>query len=41
VQVKAPPSAGDAGVMLAVTEDNLTTKVGSGENGGRFSRNPQ
>lgn len=35
VQVKAPASAGDAGVMLAITEDNLTSKVGSGENGGR------
>lgn len=36
VQIKAPISAGDATVMLAVTEDNLTTKVGSGENGGRI-----
>jgi hypothetical protein len=35
IQVKAPVSAGDANVMLAITEDNLTTKVGSGENGGR------
>ncbi|MBZ5505908.1 MAG: DUF1223 domain-containing protein [Acidobacteriia bacterium] len=35
VQVKAPASANDANVMLAITEDNLTTKVGSGENGGR------
>src|SRR5437899_1342401 len=35
VQVKAPASAGDAGVLLVLTEDNLTTKVGSGENGGR------
>jgi hypothetical protein len=35
VQIKAPVSAGDANVMLAITEDNLTTKVGSGENGGR------
>lgn len=35
IQVKAPVSAGDANVMLAITEDNLTTRVGSGENGGR------
>jgi hypothetical protein len=35
VQVKAPASAGDSGVLLAVTEDNLATSVGSGENGGR------
>jgi hypothetical protein len=35
VQVKAPASSGDALVMLAITEDNLTTQVGSGENGGR------
>ena len=35
IQVKAPESAGAANVMLAITEDNLTTKVGSGENGGR------
>jgi hypothetical protein len=34
VQVKAV-SAGGGNVMLAITEDNLTTKVGSGENGGR------
>ncbi|HSM86758.1 MAG TPA: DUF1223 domain-containing protein [Candidatus Limnocylindrales bacterium] len=32
VRVKAN---GTAEVMLAVTEDNLTTKVGGGENGGR------
>jgi hypothetical protein len=38
VQVNAPASAGDAGVLLALTEDNLTTKVGSGENGGRTLR---
>ncbi|HEX4603706.1 MAG TPA: DUF1223 domain-containing protein [Candidatus Angelobacter sp.] len=31
-KVSAPS---DARVMLAITEDNLTTKVGSGENGGR------
>ncbi|MGZ4897397.1 MAG: DUF1223 domain-containing protein [Candidatus Angelobacter sp.] len=36
VQVKAPASTGDALVMLAITEDNLTTQVGSGENGGRM-----
>jgi hypothetical protein len=35
VQINAPVSAGDATVLLALTEDNLTTKVGSGENGGR------
>jgi hypothetical protein len=35
VQVKAPASTDNANVMLAITEDNLTTKVGSGENGGR------
>src|SRR5580765_8148990 len=34
IQVKAE-SAGGGNVMLAITEDNLTTKVGSGENGGR------
>jgi hypothetical protein len=35
VQVKAQGSAKDAQVVLAITEDNLTTQVGSGENGGR------
>jgi hypothetical protein len=35
VQVKAPGSSKDAQVVLAITEDNLTTQVGSGENGGR------
>jgi hypothetical protein len=35
VQVKASSSAKDAQVMLAITEDNLMTQVGSGENGGR------
>jgi hypothetical protein len=37
VQVKGPAgsSSGNALVMLAITEDNLTTQVGSGENGGR------
>ena len=37
VQVKgaAGPSSGNALVMLAITEDNLSTQVGSGENGGR------
>jgi hypothetical protein len=35
VQVKATNSASSGSVMLAVTEDNLTTNVGSGENGGR------
>jgi hypothetical protein len=37
IQVKRPaaPSTGNALVMLAITEDNLSTQVGSGENGGR------
>ena len=35
VQAKAPTSAKDAQVVLAITEDNLMTQVGSGENGGR------
>jgi hypothetical protein len=35
VQVKAPVSANGASVMMAITEDNLSTKVGGGENGGR------
>jgi hypothetical protein len=35
VQVKAPSSANNAQAILAITEDNLTTQVGSGENGGR------
>jgi hypothetical protein len=37
IQVKGPaaPSSGNALVMLAITEDNLSTQVGSGENGGR------
>lgn len=35
VQVNAPGSAKDAQVVLAITEDNLMTQVGSGENGGR------
>jgi hypothetical protein len=36
IQVKGPAeSSGNAVVMLAITEDNLTTQVGSGENGGR------
>lgn len=35
VQVKASPSSGNSFVMLAITEDNLSTQVGSGENGGR------
>lgn len=37
VQVKGPaaPSNSNALVMLAITEDNLSTRVGSGENGGR------
>ena len=36
IQVKGPTSSGaNALVMLAITEDNLSTQVGSGENGGR------
>jgi len=36
IQVKAPtPSGGNTLVMLAITEDNLTTQIGAGENGGR------
>ena len=36
VQVKGPASSnGNALVMLAITEDNLSTQVFSGENGGR------
>ncbi|HEV7673892.1 MAG TPA: DUF1223 domain-containing protein [Candidatus Angelobacter sp.] len=37
IQVKgtAGSSGGNALVMLAITEDNLATQVGSGENGGR------
>ena len=35
VQVKATSSTNPGNVMLAITEDNLTTNVGSGENGGR------
>lgn len=36
VQLQVKTAAGAAGeVMLAVTEDNLATKVGAGENGGR------
>lgn len=34
IQAKGP-AVGNAWVMLAITEDNLTTQVGSGENGGR------
>jgi len=37
IQIKGPAtsSTGSALVMLAITEDNLSTQVGSGENGGR------
>jgi hypothetical protein len=35
VQIKAAGSASAGNVMLAITEDNLTTNVGSGENDGR------
>jgi hypothetical protein len=38
IQVKAPSSATDGYVMMAITEDNLTTQVGSGENGGHILR---
>ncbi len=37
IQIKAPTNAsGD--VWLAITEDNLTNKIGAGENGGRVLR---
>jgi hypothetical protein len=36
IQIKGPASSsGNALVMLAITEDNLSTQVGAGENGGR------
>jgi hypothetical protein len=35
IHVKAPVSANDAKILLALTEDNLATQVGAGENGGR------
>jgi hypothetical protein len=35
IDVKAPTAAGDAAVLLAITEDNLSTNIGSGENNGR------
>ncbi len=36
IQVKAAASSsGNTLVMLAITEDNLTTQIGAGENGGR------
>jgi hypothetical protein len=35
VQVKTPAAKKEGNVMLAITEDNLATQVGSGENGGR------
>jgi hypothetical protein len=36
IQVRAPtPSGGNTLVMLAITEDNLATQIGAGENGGR------
>ena len=35
VQVKANSSSNPGNVMLAITEDNLATNVGAGENGGR------
>lgn len=38
VQVKTAASENSAIVMLAITEDNLTTKVGAGENNGRELR---
>jgi hypothetical protein len=34
LQVKVPPRSGVVNVALAVTEDNLSTKVGAGENNG-------
>ena len=38
VRMKAPPGSGTVSVVLAVTEDNLATKVGAGENNGRELR---
>jgi hypothetical protein len=38
IQVKAPAANNNSKVMLAITEDNLATHVGSGENGGRTLR---
>ncbi|HZD93882.1 MAG TPA: DUF1223 domain-containing protein [Candidatus Sulfotelmatobacter sp.] len=38
VQVKGSASANGAAVILAVTEDNLTTQVGAGENNGHELR---
>lgn len=38
VKVKLPPRSGKLNLMLAVTEDNLATKVGAGENNGRELR---
>ena len=38
IHVKAPTAANSSKVMLAITEDNLATQVGSGENGGRTLR---
>lgn len=35
VQVKTPGSADNSAVLLAITEDNLSTKIGAGENNGR------
>ena len=35
IDVSDAPSHDDATVFLAIAEDNLTTKVGGGENGGR------
>jgi len=39
IQVKGAASTGNALVMLAITEDNLTTQVGSGETGGSTLHN--
>ena len=35
ITAKLPPHSGNVELLLAVTEDNLTTKVGAGENNGR------
>jgi len=38
VQVKSPSVAEGASVLMAVTEDNLSTRIGAGENNGRTLR---
>jgi hypothetical protein len=38
VRMKLPPGSGTVSVALAVTEDNLATRIGAGENNGRELR---